>query len=52
MDPEAALRQANTRFARRFARVEAEARRRQLDLTRLDLDALEALWQQVKQDEG
>jgi tetrapyrrole methylase family protein/MazG family protein len=51
VDPEAALRQANTRFARRFARVEAEARRRQLDLTRLDLDALEALWQQVKQDE-
>jgi tetrapyrrole methylase family protein/MazG family protein len=48
VDPEAALRQANARFARRLAWVEAEARRRRLDLTKLSLDELETLWQTAK----
>jgi ATP diphosphatase len=48
VDPESALRQANARFARRFAWVEAEAGRRNLDLIQLDLDELEALWQAAK----
>jgi tetrapyrrole methylase family protein/MazG family protein len=48
VDPESALRQANARFARRFAWVEAEAGRRNLDLMQLDLDELEALWQAAK----
>lgn len=48
VDPEAALRQANARFARRFAWVEAEARRHRLDLRQLSLDELEALWQAAK----
>jgi tetrapyrrole methylase family protein/MazG family protein len=49
VDPEAALRQANARFAQRFAWVETEARRRGLDLAQLELDDLEELWQQAKQ---
>jgi tetrapyrrole methylase family protein/MazG family protein len=48
VDPEAALRQANARFARRFAWVEVEAARRRLDLAQLDLDELKALWQMAK----
>jgi tetrapyrrole methylase family protein/MazG family protein len=48
IDPESALRQANARFAQRFAWVEAEARRRQLELAQLDLEELEALWQEAK----
>jgi tetrapyrrole methylase family protein/MazG family protein len=48
VDPEVALRQANARFARRFAWVEAEARHRSLDLKQLGLDALETLWQEAK----
>jgi tetrapyrrole methylase family protein/MazG family protein len=48
VDPEAALRQANARFARRFAWMEAEARRRDMDLAGLSPDELEALWQAAK----
>jgi tetrapyrrole methylase family protein/MazG family protein len=48
VDPEASLRQANARFATRFAWVESEGRRRGLDLKKLNLDELEALWQQAK----
>ena len=48
VDPEAALRQANARFAGRFAWVEAEAQRRRLELAQLEADELEALWQAAK----
>jgi len=48
VDPEAALRQANARFARRFAHIETEAHRRGVDLAQMNLDALEALWQEAK----
>jgi tetrapyrrole methylase family protein/MazG family protein len=48
VDPEVALRQANARFARRFAWVEAEVERRHLELAQLDLDELEVLWQEAK----
>jgi ATP diphosphatase len=48
IDPEAALRRATAKFERRFRRVEALAAER---ATSDDLDALEALWQQVKHDE-
>ncbi len=48
VDPEAALREANARFARRFAYIETEVRRRGLDLTQMNMDALEALWQEAK----
>jgi nucleoside triphosphate diphosphatase len=48
IDPEAALRQATAKFERRFRRVEALAAAR---ATGTDLDALEALWQEVKRGE-
>jgi ATP diphosphatase len=48
IDPEAALRRATAKFERRFRRVEALAAER---ATGTDLDALEALWQEVKREE-
>ena len=49
VDPEAALRQTNARFARRFGWLEAETKRRGVDLAQLDPDELEGLWQTAKQ---
>jgi tetrapyrrole methylase family protein/MazG family protein len=48
VDPEAALRQANARFARRFRGVEQIVRERGLDMAALTMDKLEELWQSVK----
>jgi len=48
IEPETALRRATAKFERRFRRVEVLAAERGIGR---DLDALEALWQQVKQDE-
>jgi MazG family protein len=48
VEPETALRRATAKFERRFRRVEALAAEQGIGR---DLDALEALWQQVKQDE-
>jgi MazG family protein len=48
IDPEAALRRATAKFERRFRRVEVLATERGIGR---DLDALEALWQEVKQEE-
>jgi nucleoside triphosphate diphosphatase len=48
IDPETALRRATAKFERRFRRVEALAGER---ATGTDLDALEALWQEVKREE-
>jgi ATP diphosphatase len=45
IDPEAALREATARFERRFRRVEAITDK---PLKSLDIDALEALWQEAK----
>ena len=45
IDPEAALRGANARFERRFRKVEMLTDR---PLAEIDLDGLEALWQQAK----
>jgi len=50
VDAESALREANLRFSRRFRRVEQLAEERGLDLSAMDLDGLEAIWQEVKQD--
>jgi len=52
VEPEAALRQANARFARRFRAMEDLARRRGLDLARMDLDGMESLWQVVKGEDA
>lgn len=51
IDPEAALRQANAKFERRFRTMETLAARQGQDFTALDLEAQEALWQAVKKDE-
>jgi tetrapyrrole methylase family protein/MazG family protein len=51
VDPEVALRQANARFARRFRAMERMARERELDMTVLGIDVLEALWQEAKEEE-
>ena len=48
IEPEAALRRATAKFERRFRRVEVLAGERAIGA---DLDALEALWQQVKREE-
>jgi len=48
IDPEAALRQATSKFERRFRRVEVLAGER---ATATDLDVLEVLWQEVKREE-
>ncbi len=45
LDPEAALRRATAKFERRFRQVEARAIERG---TGAELDALEALWQEIK----
>jgi nucleoside triphosphate diphosphatase len=48
VEPETALRHATAKFERRFRRVETLAAERGIGR---DLDALEALWQQVKREE-
>lgn len=47
VEPEAALRQANTKFTRRFNAVEDRAEN---DLEALSLDEMETLWQAAKRD--
>ena len=51
LDPEQTLRGANAKFERRFRRVEALAAAEHGVGARPGLDALEALWQRVKQEE-
>jgi ATP diphosphatase len=48
VDAESALREANVRFIHRFCQVEQLAAERGIDLTQLDLPALDKLWQEVK----
>jgi ATP diphosphatase len=52
IDPEAALRAASRKFARRFAGVERLAAERQVQLKTLGLDELDELWQEVKRAES
>jgi tetrapyrrole methylase family protein/MazG family protein len=48
VEPETALRSATDRFRQRFAEVERMAAERSLDLDDLDIDALDALWDEAK----
>ena len=48
VDAEAALRAANAKFERRFRAMERAAAGRGVTLEDLDLDALEALWEEAK----
>jgi tetrapyrrole methylase family protein / MazG family protein len=51
IDAEAALRGANAKFVRRFGRVEALARERDVDMASAGLAALDALWDEAKVEE-
>ena len=48
VDAEGALRQANGRFYRRFAAMEALSHRQGVNFSDLSLDEKDALWQKVK----
>lgn len=50
VDPETALRRANTRFETRFRAMEALARQRGQALEKMDPQGLDALWNEVKRD--
>ena len=51
VDPEAALRQANGKFERRFRRIEAILADEGKTTAEVDLDRMEAAWQQAKVEE-
>lgn len=48
VDPESALRAANQRFRKRFAYIEKRARQQARSVSDLNLDEMEALWQEAK----
>ncbi|MGQ0601828.1 MAG: nucleoside triphosphate pyrophosphohydrolase [Anaerolineales bacterium] len=52
VEPETALREANARFAARFAKVEAAAQAQGRPMTAMTIDELDALWEQAKVDIG
>ncbi len=52
IDPEAALRQANARFARRFRAIEEQAQAQGRRLSEMNLTEMEQLWQTAKQSRG
>jgi len=51
VDPEAALRRANDKFARRFRHMEQQAHRQGQQLADLSAEEQDKLWQQAKQME-
>jgi uncharacterized protein YabN with tetrapyrrole methylase and pyrophosphatase domain len=52
IDPESALRQANTRFRNRIHHIEKQARIRGKRLNELTLNEMEDLWQEAKKNTG
>ncbi|MBI3363201.1 MAG: nucleoside triphosphate pyrophosphohydrolase [Chloroflexi bacterium] len=48
VDPEAALRAANAKFAARFAKVESAAKTAGRDMAAMSLEELDALWEDAK----
>jgi tetrapyrrole methylase family protein/MazG family protein len=48
VDPEVALREANEKFAKRFAHVEAGAKAQGRELSALALEEMDALWEEAK----
>jgi len=51
VDPEVALRNANSKFVKRFVGMESIARKRGVDFASLSLDEQETLWVEVKVEE-
>jgi tetrapyrrole methylase family protein/MazG family protein len=52
VDAESALRGTNLKFKKRFAHIEAGARKQGRNLSDLSLDEMEKLWQEAKRGEG
>ena len=52
IDPEAALRQANERFRRRFSHLEASARISGKSVSEMKLDEMDSLWESAKDAEA
>ena len=51
IDTEQALRTSNDKFERRFTKVESLAQERKLELTKMELAELDAIWDEVKNSE-
>ena len=51
VEPETAMRKANDKFERRFRSMENIATKKEREFSKLDLNAQENLWEQVKSDE-
>ncbi|MGH7589902.1 MAG: MazG nucleotide pyrophosphohydrolase domain-containing protein, partial [Gemmatimonadales bacterium] len=52
VQPTVALDRANRKFRRRFERVEGLAAERKIDMATAGLEALDAIWDEVKGTEG
>ena len=52
VDPEAALRETNKRFYRRFSLMEELCRQRGLNFGKLSFDQQNALWEEAKREAG
>lgn len=52
IDSEAALREANEKFYKRFTRMEALCRERDLVLNKLSFEEMDALWEEAKKETG
>jgi len=52
VDSEAALREANQRFSRRFNYMEEECRQRGVNFADLSFDEQNALWEEAKKKVG
>lgn len=52
VDAEAALREANLRFRRRFRQLEREASQKGRELSSMTLEEMDSLWEAVKSKEG
>jgi uncharacterized protein YabN with tetrapyrrole methylase and pyrophosphatase domain len=52
IDAESALREANSRFMRRFAALEQRAVETGVALEEMSLEQMDALWEEAKRNEG
>ena len=49
-NPQSYLQNANQKFRKRFVKMESKISDRQIDMSQLDLDKWEKLWQEVKSE--
>ena len=48
IDPEAALRRSNRKFTKRFSEIEQAAREREIAVSEMSMEEMEAIWQRTK----